>query len=196
MRTRRRAGISELVAAVLTIAITIIAGAALFGYVNAEASTSENNLGAANAQNVNFLNEKFAVVNLAIQAGGDTAHIWVYNNGNLVLRLEQIALYPFNAAARANLFDTVFNNIQRAGNTGCISPTGNGTATVTATGDPFLFGSGGTVIQNETSPFEITLALAPNCQFASGTTYEASVVGFYGNVVVYLECDSSAGCTT
>jgi flagellin-like protein len=195
VKTRRRTGISELLAAVITIAITLIAGAALFGFVNGEAANSENNLGNANAQNVNFLNEKFTVVNLAIQASGNTAYIWIYNNGNLALQLGQIAFYPFNEADRLS-FDTVFNNINGAGNTGCISPTGNGTATSTATGEPFVFGYGGTQIQNESSPFEITLTLAPNCQFAPGTTYEASVVGLYGNIVVYPECDSSLRCTT
>ena len=60
-RRRGRAGISEVVAAVLTIAITLIAGAALFGYVNGQAATSESNLGNAVGGNVNFLNERFVV---------------------------------------------------------------------------------------------------------------------------------------
>jgi hypothetical protein len=43
-------------AAVITIAITLVAGAALFGYVNSQAATSESSLGQANAANVDFLN--------------------------------------------------------------------------------------------------------------------------------------------
>jgi flagellin-like protein len=192
MKTTRRAGISELMAAVLTIAITLVAGAALFSYVNSEASNSESQLGNANAANVNFLNEKFTVVNLAIQANGNNAYIWIYNNGNIALQLGQISLYQSNKFS----IDTVFNNINRVGNTGCISPSGNGTATSTATGAPFVFGSAGTQIPKESNPYELTLTLAPGCSFASGTTYFASVVGFYGNVVVYSECDSVARCNS
>jgi flagellin-like protein len=182
-RPQHRTGVSELMAAVVTIAITLVAGAALFGYVNGQAATSESNLGEANARNLNFLNEKFVVVDMAIQSGSGTANIWIYNNGNLALQLREIALYDGSKSS----FYLVFNNSEISSGPGCV---GFGSAT------PFIFGSAGTPIQNESAPLEITLTLPPGCQFSPSTTYYANVVGLYGNVVVYPECDNFEGCSS
>jgi hypothetical protein len=182
--------------AVITVAITLIAGAALFGYVNAEASRSENNLGVANAANVNFLNEKFVVVDMAVPPLGSpgcttstcSANIWIYNNGHLTLSIEQIVLYD-----RTKSFHVTFDGSPSGGN--CA---GNGQATYYPAGSPapFLFGGGGTEIVNGTSPVQITLTLSSPCTFAPGTTYYANVLGVYGNVMVYPECDTYSGCTS
>src|SRR5262245_15136906 len=86
--------------------MTLIAGAALFGYVNGQASTSEAKLSSANAANVNFLNERFVIVDMAVASGGTTMQLWVYNNGNLALNLVQIVVYD---GTKSNLY-VIFDN--------------------------------------------------------------------------------------
>jgi flagellin-like protein len=57
-RTHRRKGISELMGAVLMIAITLVAGVAAFGWVMSQTSISENAYGSHAAANINYLNER------------------------------------------------------------------------------------------------------------------------------------------
>ncbi len=92
---RRRAGISDLVAAVITVAITLIAGGALFGYVNGQAAVNERQLGVANAANVNFLNERFVVPQITFKYTSPTNQItlYVYNNGQLSDAFVEVELY-------------------------------------------------------------------------------------------------------
>ncbi len=185
---RRRRGISDLMATVLLIAMTLIAGAAVFGYVNGQAASNESKLGAANAANVNFLNERFVVVDLAISAGGNSAFVWIYNNGNLDLNLQQLVLYQ---ASNQQNFYVIFNNNPASGGCGSASAPSFGSTL------GFVFGSGGTTIPKGGNPLEITLQLPAGCLsgFASQTTYDINVLGIYGNDVVYAACDSNAVCT-
>jgi hypothetical protein len=100
------------VATVLLVAITLIAGAALFGYVNAQAAGSENKLGAANAGNVNFLNERFVVPQVAYAytssttttitsvttstatlSTGKVVTLYIYNNGELTDSFSEIEVF-------------------------------------------------------------------------------------------------------
>jgi hypothetical protein len=187
-----RAGLSDLMATVLLVAMTLIAGAALFGYVNGQAANSENAVGASNQANVNFLNERFVVVDMAINSVGPSADIWIYNNGNLNLNLEQISLYQ---ASDKQAFYIVFGNGPSSGGCGSASSPGFGTATYlkSGTSTPFVFGSSGTQIPMGSSPIEITLQLPTGCSgFASSTTYDFNVLGLYGNIIV-AQCDSVNG---
>lgn len=185
-RLRKRSGISELVAAVLTIAITLIAGAALFGYVNGQAAASENRIGTANAANVNFLNEKFVVTDLAVVTDQHTANIWVYNNGNLTVNIRQIVLYD----GTKNSLYVIFN-----GNTESPSGCGSGSSPKYGGSGSFVFGPTGTQISPQSNPVQITLELPSGCSFSASTTYYANVLGIYGNDLVFPTCDTNSGCT-
>lgn len=173
-------------ATVLTVAITLIAGAALFGYVNGQAANSENKIAVGNAANVNFLNEKFVVVDLSIISGQGSASIWIYNNGNLTLNLAQIAVYN---GSRSLFF--VFNGTS-ASSSGCAS----GPWPKFGSAGSFAFGTLGTQIKPLSSPVQITLTLPSGCKFQASTTYYANVLGVWGNDVVYSTCDSTSGCTS
>jgi flagellin-like protein len=183
---KQRRGLSDLVATVLLVAITLIAGGALFGYVNGQAANSENQIGTANNSNLNFLHERFVVVDVAVVPGQTSAEIWVYNSGNLTLNLEQIVLYE---GTKSNLY-TVFDNQASSGSCGSAAFPGHGSSS-------YVFGSGGTGIAPESDPLQIILTLAPSCSlgFVAGTTYYVNVLGVYGNDVVYGSCDVATGCT-
>ncbi len=105
---RKRTGLSDLVATVLLIAMTLIAGAALFGYINGQAASSENKLGAANAANVNFLNERFVIPQLTFKYTAPTNQIsvYLYNDGQLTDSFVEIEVYtlPRNGATMDLLY--------------------------------------------------------------------------------------------
>jgi flagellin-like protein len=187
VKTRRRAGISELMAAVLTIAITLIAGAALFGFINGEAANSENNLGNANAANVNFLNERFVVTDMSFNNSLDQAYVYLYNNGNVTLNISEIKLYDAagdSGTGGGNPLYAIFNSSPST-----VQPGECGTAL-----SPIVQGSTSTpsipADSYNTSPIVLTV---PNSCLASGTTYHVLIVGFYGSEVEYSACDSPSG---
>ncbi len=84
MRLRRgkRAGVSEIIGSLVLIAITLTAGAAVFGFVNGQAANSNQAVGAKAATNINFLNEKEPVV-LAEMTSANAATVYVYNDGSI-----------------------------------------------------------------------------------------------------------------
>jgi flagellin-like protein len=192
LRTKRRAGISELVAAVLTIAITIIAGAALFGYVNAEASNSENAIGNANALNVNFLNEHFVIAQIVYDRSSPTSSaassitIYLYNSGHVVNNFASIEV--FNSSAGTTRMNMMYNPPPS-------SPTdlplvvdlNQPSCNENTPGDegPSLGNGPGSFSVSLGSIAAITLKL-PLCytgMFQTGVIYGVKVIGQYGNVV-------------
>jgi hypothetical protein len=179
-------------AAVVTIAITLIAGFALWGYVNGQAAASENGIGVANAANVNYLNERFVISDMGFGPNNHTLGFFLYNNGEVGLRITQVLLYD-----RA-VPHTVYYNFTGGSGTceknlglcACLSPAsispaiGSGMTPLPSQGDPSLY-----TINLEGSGLK--------CQFTPGTTYYLVVTGLYGNVVVSYACYSTpkvAGC--
>jgi flagellin-like protein len=77
---RRRAAISEILGSLIMIAITLVAGTAVFGFVNGQSGTSAQQVGKSAADNINFLNEREVVV-YAAMSSPSSAQLWVYNNG-------------------------------------------------------------------------------------------------------------------
>jgi hypothetical protein len=181
-------------AAVITIAITLLAGSALFGYVNSEASVSENSLGQANAANVNYLDERFVVTDMSF--GSNSVFLYLYNNGNVTLNLSEIVMYdaagndPGNGAT--NSLYVVFSTAPATGTTPTV-PTSCGTVA-----SPIV--QSGTSLPSiqvdgyNSVPITLTApsVSGQNC-LASGTTYYIIVVGIYGSKVIYSACDSPSG---
>ena len=193
MNVRRRRGISEVMAAVITIAITVIAGAALFGYINGEAANSENKLGVANAADVNYLNERFVVVDMGFNNSAQTATLYLYNNGNVTLNLQEIVLHD---PSRANLY-VIFNDTTPTTTCGTLNVPSFGEAKSGSA--QFVFGQNGNQVPMGSTE-EITLDVpGPTC-LVQGTTYYAIIVGIYGSTTVYYQCDPTSPtdqeCTT
>jgi flagellin-like protein len=189
IRSHRRKGVSELIGAVITIVITLIAGAALFGYVNSQASTSESNLGQANAANVNYLNERFVVADMSFS--GNSVVLYLYNNGNVTLNLSEAILYNAAGNGGDGAGSPLYAVFTDAPTTATGSPTNCGTVQspiVAAIPQISL------AVGNTSKP--ITLA-APSVGsqpcLTSGTTYYVILVGVYGSKVLYSACDSPSG---
>jgi flagellin-like protein len=175
-RHRRRA-VSELVAAVLTIAITLVAGAALFGYINGQAAASENKLGAAAGGNANFLAEKFVVVQMGFSSScgspsPNCAIVWLYNNGQVDLQLKWVHMYNGSRTGNNIPLNFTFNGTSTLGGT-CAS--GTGTMSPGFSLD----------IPQQSSPTSMKLFISSSCSFTPGTTYYVNILAQFGNNVVY-----------
>jgi archaellum component FlaF (FlaF/FlaG flagellin family) len=162
-------------AAVLTIVITLVAGAALFGYVNSQAAISENAIGQSNDQNVNFLNERFVIVdmNFSQKNPSTSVSLWIYNNGLVTLNITQVELYSSNRA-----MDIFYQD-------------NTGSSTCSSQPLPSY------ALPAPMKHTKLTLSLPSGCgAFVSGTSYYVNVQGLYGNKLVYYACDSTTGCTS
>ena len=89
-RRRRRLAISEVLGSLIMVSITLIAGAAVFGFINGQASNSAQAVGNSAAQGANYLNEKETIVYACPSVSGacssigspvSTAIVYVYNSG-------------------------------------------------------------------------------------------------------------------
>jgi hypothetical protein len=165
----------------LTIAITLIAGAAVFGYVNSQAKVTESQYGASVGSTVNFLQERFIVMDMNFSSSKVT--IWIYNNGQVALSPIQILLYSVGRSTYL---------LYNATKVVSYKPTSCSTAATTSNESPRLLWNAKTVTGlNVTIQGiqRVTLAL-PSCSgasFASGTTYTVNILGLYGNSVVYYQ---------
>ena len=107
---KRRVAVSELLATLIMLAVTLIAGAAAFGWINGQASVSEGAYGQSVANNVNFLNERFVPltetfsgtgIHDACNSGTCTgSSFWIYNTGKVGFTLLTLHImnltYPQN----------------------------------------------------------------------------------------------------
>jgi flagellin-like protein len=179
--SRSRKGISEVVGSLLAIAITVIAGAAVFGYVNSQAGVSERLYGSSVGGTVQFLEERYTVVQVNYTNSAVT--IWLYNMGQINLSPVQVLLYN-NGRSLYVLYNA----------TKVISYQPTGCATVTPPGNkevPLMWnaktGTGLSVPIQTVQRLTLTLPCTATESFSTGTTYTVSVLGVNGNVVVYSQ---------
>lgn len=193
----RRIAASEAIGAMLAIAMTLIAGAAAWGFVRSQAGTSEGAINNNGVATNNMLSEHFGVTTMYFGAVGSTTTttFWVYNTGSLTFQVASVRVY--DSAGLVNLLfsstgtgasktDQVYD-LKSALSNQCItaattyeSPSVTGT-TVKVTNQQFF-----------------TLTIPPttsNCPSygqtfgvaGSGTTYTVVVTGIYGNSVTFSQ---------
>lgn len=186
----RRRGISELVGSLLAIAMTLIAGAAVFGYVNSQAGVSEVAYGNSVGANVGYLNENFKVIDMYFPSTTEVS-FWLYNVGGGPLLLSSVRLY-----GTAGLVNLMFNFTQSGGSStnyayDLLGSSSGCKLTAASFESPALSGVD-VKVQNGVL---ITLTIpgtASGCPsygqtFNTGTTYDITVVGLYGYSVTYYQ---------
>ena len=104
---RKRVAVSELIGTLVMVAITLVAGAAAFGYIENQAKVSEGAYGQSVANNVNYLRESFVVVSQTFSGTGAGNHcaggtppnlqctgagFWLFNNGEIGFTLYSIQI--------------------------------------------------------------------------------------------------------
>jgi flagellin-like protein len=189
---KRRRGVSEVLAAVITIAITLIAGAALYGFINGQAANSENSLGVANAANVNFLNERFVVPQVAFAEGGETATVYIYNNGQIENSFASVEVYCFISAGLPCRSDLDVTFYVHTGSDFAVDNNDIGKAGCNVTANAleshllsaFRVPVGSVSLVSFTLPQWSCTSTGP---FASGSVYGFQVVGEFGNIVTYYQ---------
>ena len=84
-------GISEMLATVLTLAITMISGASVFSFVNAQSSASAQSYGQSVGTYIAQIKEKFVIVNAATNyPTSGKVTVWFYNYGDIDTKLVQL----------------------------------------------------------------------------------------------------------
>jgi len=190
------------------IALTIVAGAAVFAWAITQAGVSENALGQNAAQQANYYHESFVVVSIqfsyyngattgsCILSGGNywcnQVSVAVYNNGGVGLTVQSIVLG--NASKLSASGSTVpklsvslsltnpTNGAYNMASYTCGSTSGPPPIVSVPTGvsEPIAIGS--------SPPTVFTFSLQPtSCGTTSGildgALYSVQVVGLYGNIV-------------
>ena len=190
---RRRSGISEFIAALIMIAITLVAGTAAFGWIMSQAGVSETSYGNSVAVGVNFLNERFTIVSQSFTAGGAAcgagkctdANFWLYNTGSVSFTLVSIQVKSLTTPPDNNAINILFTSAATGGNA-TVYINGARSSCITAKGwnmgvVPLPSGS------LSSTPFHFAMPAAcgaiPQLYLFDGTTYTVSLTGLYGNIV-------------
>ena len=190
--SRNRAAVSELVGTLIMVGITLVAGAAAFGWVNGQAATSEGAYGQNAAAGVNYLQEHFAPITSTFTGTGGVAcsgtpdvctvaNFWIFNNGRLAFTLSTLQIQSaVGASSFLNIIftPTTFTAFNAAGaSLGCTPSTPGFTVPST---NPVTIG---TLSQ---SPYSVTI---PTCSglndIVVGQGYVITMTGIYGNVVQF-----------
>lgn len=180
----RRLGISEIVGSVLAIALTIIAGAAVFGYVNSQAGLTENQYGSSVGVTVNYLQEQFTVVDMTFTSTTQVV-LYIYNYGRVALFPVLVTVYD---APQATYLTYNATYVVSTAPSACSVPA------TTSNENPFMWNtktsSGLSVDIGSITALKLTLPACSTASFTSGTTYFVKVTGLYGNVMVYSQVKS------
>jgi len=191
--------VSELMGTLLMVGITLVAGFAIFGFVNGQAATSENQYGASVANNVNYLRESFVIVSVQFYNTGGvngacvtSGQKWcnefsvsVYNNGAVTLNIKQIILKNIGttSASGASVPPLYFNSTSATTVAYSANPP-TGAAKYGCSSTP----TWATNIKNGTAPPSIFILSLPTCvgqtqSILVGGNYQVTLIGAYGNVV-------------
>jgi flagellin-like protein len=148
MSGRKRRAVSEVLATLMMIAITLVAGAAVIGWVNGQAGNSEQAYGNSAANNINNLNERFTpesqvfsnTAGLACNGpsgsggagvGCTSASFYLYNDGSVTFTLYSIRIVSTSSSNPLNIILYTACAIGSPGNT-CTNPSGGNREVVTA----------------------------------------------------------------
>jgi flagellin-like protein len=183
----RRRGITEIMATVLMVAVTVITGFAVWGYVNGEAGVASRSYGNSVAANVQFLEERFTIVQVGFNTGAVT--IYFYNTGSINFQIASVSVYD---SAKATIYDIYTSS-------GVTDQLNSGCSVAAATVESPVIGTGSSdFVVDQGAIGSITLTLPTSSMNASctgssswtaGTTYYVSVTGLYGNTAIYYQED-------
>ncbi len=169
------------------IAATMITGFAVWGYVNGEAGVATTAYGNNVINNIQFLEEQFAVPQVVF--GNGTMTIYFYNSGSINLQLASISVYD---SAKSTIYDIYTSaGVTDQLHSGCSVAAASVESTPMGTTSTDF-----TVAQGAVSSITLTLptsSMNTSCtgaiDWTASTTYYVSVTGAYGNTVVTYQED-------
>jgi len=126
---KRRKGLSELVGTLAMVSITLVAGAAVFGWINGQANSSETAYGVSVANNINFLRERFVVVTQSFSTNGGSCSgscnqlsFWAYNDGQITFSLLTVRIQNLTDIPSGAVNKNPLNILFYAGSASACSP--------------------------------------------------------------------------
>ena len=164
----------------MTMAITLVAGTAVFGYVRTQANVSELAYGQNVGTTINFLQERFVIP--LVSYSSNTVTIYVYNNGQTIDQFTQVEVYGPTRSAMDVVYDANYATVNNPFACRGQSPGGS-------LETPTLGVSGGSLSVNVNLVKSITIKL-PTCaglSFQPGNTYFVKILGQFGNTAVYYQ---------
>jgi len=188
---RNRVAASEAIGAMLAIAMTLVAGAAAWGYVRSQAASSESALNSNALNTNNLLNEHFSIVDLYFPTTTSATFI-LYNTGSLTDQVQSVRLYD-----SAGLINVYYNSTKHSPCNGdCVMDLKSSLSgeCKTAAGSYETPSVTGTTYKTTNEAF-FTVTIPPttsNCPsygqtISSSNTYTVVVTGIYGNVQTFSQ---------
>jgi flagellin-like protein len=175
---RKRLGIAEIMGTLIMVAITLIAGAAVFGWIDGQAGSSENAYGESVAANVNFLKESFSVVATSefptSCIGGPCQNLTLvlYNRGEVTFTVSSITIATM--PSDPNAWSMVFN----------MSAYGPAICRVAAiTPNQKVVGNLLKTSTLSNPPYQVSIPACWGNQMTAGESYAVTIQGVYGSVV-------------
>jgi hypothetical protein len=177
----------------LAIAMTLVAGAAAWGFVNSQAGVSESALNSDGVATNDMLSEHFAVVDMYFGTT-TSATFMVYNTGSLTFQIASVRLYD-----SAGLVNVLYSSSGTgASKTDYVYDLKSTLTTECKTAASTYESPSVTTTNVKVTNEELyTLTIPPtttNCPsygqtFAVGTTYTVVVTGLYGTVQTFSQQD-------
>ena len=194
---RRRVAASEIIGAMLAIAITLVAGAAAWGFVRSQAGASEGALNINAVATNNMLSEHFAITTMYFGSPNSTTSttFWLYNTGSLTFQVYSVRLYD-----SAGLINLLYSSTGSGGSKADYVYDLKSVLTTQCKTAASSYESPSVTTTNVKTTNEqfYTLTIPPTASScpsygqtfgvaASGTTYTVVVTGIYGNSVTFSQ---------
>src|SRR5256712_9788648 len=162
----------------MTMAITLVAGTAVFGYVRTQANVSELAYGQNVGTTINFLQERFVIP--LVSYSSNTVTIYVYNNGQTIDQFTQVEVYGPTRSAMDVVYDTNYATVNTPAS--CRGQTPAGTLETPPLGaSTFSF----SIKVNYVTSIYIKLPTCGGLSFPPGVTYFVKCIGQYANTAGY-----------
>ena len=165
----------------LLLAMTIIAGFALFGFVQNQAGLSELSYAQSVGGTMSYLQERF--VTSLVTYTATTVTIYIYTNGQIPSQFTQVNVYGPTRAAMNIVYDA--NHVTVSSPSSCAGQT----AATSSNESPMLGTSSSSfsVKVNVVSSIVLTLPTCSGLSFTAGNTYFFALLGKNGNTAVYYQ---------
>ena len=164
----------------MTMAITLAAGATVFGYVRSQANISELALSQNVGGTLNFLQERFVIPLVSYTSNSIT--IYIYNNGQATDQFTQLEVYGPTRLAMDIVYDANYATVNNPPS--CRGQTPAGTLETPPLGASTTSFS---VKVNYVASITIKLPTCGGLSFQPGVTYFVKILGQYGNTAVYYQ---------
>jgi flagellin-like protein len=178
---RKRKAVTELVGTMLLLGMTLVAGFAVFAFVQSQAGVSELTYAQSVGGTVSYLQERFEVPLVSYTTSSIT--VYIFTNGQVPTQLAQIEVFGPSRSAMDVVYSassvTVASPASCAGQTPASSQTES----------PMLGGGSGklSVSVSSVSSVELTLPSCAGLGFVPGDVYFVELLGMYGNTATYHE---------